>query len=175
LSVKTGETPGFATLTMLLIKVIGFLLITTIIGQFILPTLNKILVKFKTEGFVFSTLLIAALSFALLAEFLGKLLGAGLPASTVGCTPRQSFGIGTAMSARGAVELIIAGIAMEAGLFNHPSPPPPVIVYLFSAVVIMALLTTLITPIIIRPLLGKKKKQQIKTTNKESYSGSSVH
>ncbi len=42
-------------------------------------------------------------------------------------------------SARGAVELIIAGIAMEAGLFNHPSPPPPVIEYLFSAVVIMAL------------------------------------
>lgn len=231
--IKTGETPGLATLSILLLKVIGFFLITTMIGHFILPSLNKALVKFKTEEFEFSALLMVALTFALLAEtlgmhfilgaflaglffvrrnmkdeiynsirtsltswtmglfaplffasiglhlnlaavteipvfllslvsaaFLGKLLGAGLPAFAVGFTPRQSFGIGTAMSARGAVELIIAGIAMEAGLFNHPSPPPPEVKYLFSAVVIMALVTTLITPIVMRPLLGTKKNNQ---------------
>jgi Kef-type K+ transport system membrane component KefB len=229
--IKTGESPGFLSLSNLAAKVIGFFLITTMIGLFVLPTLNKALEKFKTEEFEFSALLIVALSFALLAEFLGmhfilgaflaglffvrrnmkdevynsirtsltswtmglfaplffasiglhlnlaafteipvfvlllvsaaffgKLLGAGMPAFAVGFTPRQSFGIGTAMSARGAVELIIAGIAMEAGLFTHPSPPPPVIEYLFSAVVIMALFTTLITPIVMRPLLGKKEK-----------------
>ena len=94
------------------------------------------------------------------AAFLGKLFGAGLPAFAVGFSPRQAFGIGTAMSARGAVELIIAGIAVEAGLFSHPSPPPPVIEYLFSAVVIMALFTTLITPIVMRPLLGSKLKNR---------------
>ncbi|MGW8193989.1 MAG: cation:proton antiporter [Desulforhopalus sp.] len=88
------------------------------------------------------------------AAFFGKLIGAGLPAFTLGFTARQAMGIGTAMSARGAVELIVAGIAMEAGLFSHPAPPPPIIEYMFSAVVIMALLTTFITPILIRPLLG---------------------
>lgn len=102
-----------------------------------------------------------------LAAFLGKLVGAGLPALTVGFTPRQSVGIGTAMSARGAVELIIAGIAIEAGLFNHPSHPPPAVEFLFSAVVIMALLTTLITPIIMRPLLGTKEKIQKEKNKKE--------
>lgn len=88
------------------------------------------------------------------AAFLGKLLGSGVPALAFGFTPRQSVGIGAAMSARGAVELIVAGIALEAGLFNHPDPAPPEVEYLFSAVVIMALLTTLITPILMRWIIG---------------------
>lgn len=64
------------------------------------------------------------------------------------------------MSARGAVELIVAGIAMEAGLFNYPDPTPPEVKYLFSAVVIMALVTTLITPIVMRSMLGTKEKHK---------------
>lgn len=54
----------------------------------------------------------------------------------------------------GAVELIIAGIALKAGLFNHPDPPPPIIEHMFSAVVIMAVVTTLVPPIALRFLLG---------------------
>jgi Kef-type K+ transport system membrane component KefB len=64
------------------------------------------------------------------------------------------------MSARGAVELIVAGIAMEAGLFSYPRPAPPEVKYLFSAVVIMALLTTLITPIVMRLTLGKNENHE---------------
>ena len=71
-----------------------------------------------------------------------------------GFAPREAAAIGTAMSARGAVELIVAGIALQAGLFQHPDPPPPVVAQLFSAVVIMALVTTLATPLVLRPLLG---------------------
>lgn len=228
--IKTGSAPGLETIFILSLKVIGFFAITTVIGHFILPYLNKMAEKFKADEFEFSALLMVALIFSLLAEFfgmhfilgaflaglffvrrtmkdetydaiqtsltswtmglfaplffasiglhlnleafaeipvfvfflitaafLGKLLGAGLPALAIGFSSRQSLGIGLAMSARGAVELIVAGIAMEAGLFNHPDPTPPEVRYLFSAVVIMALLTTLLTPIFMRMMLGTKE------------------
>jgi Kef-type K+ transport system membrane component KefB len=54
------------------------------------------------------------------------------------------------MSGRGAVELIIADIALRAGLFSIPDPPPPIVAHLFSAVVIVAVLTTLVTPVALR-------------------------
>ena len=230
---KTGNVPGVSALLVLSAKVLVFFAITTIIGRFVLPRLNRAIQKFKTDEFEFSALLMVALIFALLAEslgmhfilgaflaglffvrrtikdeiydsihksltswtmglfaplffasiglhlnlaalteipvfvmllvaaaFFGKLLGAGLPAMAVGFTTRHSAGIGTAMSARGAVELIVAGIAMEAGLFSHPDPPPPEIKYMFSAVVIMTLLTTLISPIVMRNVLGTNEKDK---------------
>ena len=92
-----------------------------------------------------------------LAAFFGKLMGSGLPAYLTGIPARESVGVGVAMSARGAVELIVAGIALKAGLFDMPEPTPPEITYLFSAVVIMALVTTLVTPLVMRPLLGRKE------------------
>lgn len=79
-----------------------------------------------------------------------KLVGAGLAAKALGMTNRESAGIGVAMSARGAVELIIAGIAMEAGLFSKPEPVPEIVENLFSAVVLMAVVTTLFMPIGLR-------------------------
>ncbi|MBE0626500.1 MAG: cation:proton antiporter [Burkholderiales bacterium] len=93
-----------------------------------------------------------------LAAFFGKLLGAGLPAYAMGFSPRDALGVGTAMSARGAVELIIANVALQAGLFLQPDPPPPIVANLFSAVVIMALATTVVTPLVMRSLLGAKSK-----------------
>lgn len=94
---------------------------------------------------LFLTLLIAA-------AFIGKLAGAGLPARAWGMTWRESAVVGTGMSARGAVELIIADIALRAGLFSKPEPVPTIVANLFSAVVIMAVITTLATPIGIRLL-----------------------
>ena len=84
------------------------------------------------------------------AAFLGKLLGAGLPAYWAGFPGREALAIGAGMSARGAVELIIAGIALQAGLFAHPTPAPPEVRYLFSAVVIVAIVTTLATPLLLK-------------------------
>lgn len=55
--------------------------------------------------------------------------------------------VGFGMNARGAVELIIADIALRQGLFSHPEPAPAIVASLFSAVVIMAVVTTLLTPI----------------------------
>jgi Kef-type K+ transport system membrane component KefB len=89
----------------------------------------------------------------LLAATAGKFLGSGLTARLTGFTTSQSLAIGSAMNARGAVEIIIADIALRAGLFEHPSPTPPAIEYLFSAIVIMAIVTTLISPLALRALL----------------------
>lgn len=79
-----------------------------------------------------------------------KLIGAGLPAYFYGMSRRESLAIGVGMSARGAVELIIADIALQAGLFEHPDPTPPIVARLFSAVVIMAVVTTVSVPIVLR-------------------------
>lgn len=93
----------------------------------------------------------------LAAAFVGKLAGAGLTARMVGFGKRDATAIGAAMNARGAVEIIIADIALRAGLFDKPEPTPPAIDYLFSAIVIMAIVTTLVSPIALRRLLHGKE------------------
>jgi len=82
----------------------------------------------------------------ILIATLGKVLGAGLSARGMGLSNRQSLAIGAGMNARGAVELIIADIALRAGIFSAPVPVPPVVSFMFSSVVIMAIVTTLMTP-----------------------------
>jgi Na+:H+ antiporter len=92
----------------------------------------------------------------LLSAIVGKVLGAGLPAYFGGLGPREAMGVGFAMNVRGAMELIIADVALRNGLFSTPVPTPPVIEYLFSAIVIVATLTTIMTPLILRPLLRRQ-------------------
>jgi hypothetical protein len=53
------------------------------------------------------------------------------------------------MSSRGAEELIIADIALRAGLFSQ-SDGVSIITNMFSAVIIMALVTTVLTPILLK-------------------------
>lgn len=93
----------------------------------------------------------------LLAATVGKLLGAGGSARLVGFSNRESLAIGSAMNARGAVELIVADIALRAGLFSLPDPPPPVVSNLFSAVVIIAVVTTLAAPASLKLLLKSER------------------
>jgi Kef-type K+ transport system membrane component KefB len=84
-----------------------------------------------------------------------KLVGAGIPAYWAGFSKRESLLVGVGMSGRGAVELIIAGVALEAGLFLQPEPPGVIVQSLFSAIVIMAIVTTVATPVILRLLWGR--------------------
>ncbi|MEE4162707.1 MAG: cation:proton antiporter, partial [Woeseiaceae bacterium] len=76
----------------------------------------------------------------------GKFVGAGATARLVGLDTRDAIAVGAAMNARGAVEIIIADIALRAGLFDAEVPA---IQYMFSAVVIMAIVTTLMSPILL--------------------------
>lgn len=83
----------------------------------------------------------------------GKLVGSGIPARWTGLSKRESLAVGFGMNARGAVELVIADIALRAGLFSLPDPPPPLVAHLFSAIVTMAIVTTLVAPITLRACL----------------------
>lgn len=89
--------------------------------------------------------------------FASKLIGAGLPAYWLGFSGSKAAAIGTAMSARGAVELIIADIALRAGLFSQANQSSPIADNMFSAVVIMAVITTFLAPLLLRVWLSPEK------------------
>lgn len=72
----------------------------------------------------------------LLLATVGKVGGAGLGAWISGMKWRESLAIGVAMNARGAMEMILAAVALEAGLIG-----PRV----FVALVTMALLTSMLS------------------------------
>ena len=78
--------------------------------------------------------------------FFGKLLGAAIPARLLGFSSREAWAVGLGMNARGAVGLIIAGIALDSGLFIAKGEPSLVVENLFSAVVIVVILTTIVAP-----------------------------
>ncbi len=92
---------------------------------------------------LFATLLI-------IAAFLGKIAGAGGAARGIGFSNKEAIAIGVGMSPRGAVELVIAGIALKAGLFDMAGVGNAVVDNLFSAVVVMAVVTTVLSPIILK-------------------------
>jgi Kef-type K+ transport system membrane component KefB len=92
----------------------------------------------------------AFVAWLLIVAFLGKFIGAGVAARWVGLTRRDAAAVGVGMSARGAIELVIADIALEAGLFDVVPGTAPVVEHIFSAVVIMAVLTTLATPVLLK-------------------------
>lgn len=83
----------------------------------------------------------------------GKLLGCGIPARLSGFSFRESMAIGIGMNGRGAVEIIVATIALNSGIFSRPEPTPALVSVLFSSIVIMAVVTTVIVPLGMKPLL----------------------
>jgi Kef-type K+ transport system membrane component KefB len=90
--------------------------------------------------------------------FLGKLIGAGLPAYWCGLGSRHALAIGIGLSGRGAVELVIASIAQKSGLFLAGNGAHPIVSNLFSALVITAVATTLVVPVGLRCLLGWRRQ-----------------
>lgn len=97
------------------------------------------------------------LTMLILIAFLGKLIGAAVPAMILGIPSRDAWAVGTAMSSRGAVELIIAGIALRAGLFEVEIGSSPIVENLFSSIVIVAIVTTIIAPMGLRYILNTEK------------------
>ena len=95
------------------------------------------------------------LALLILFAFLGKIAGAGAGARLFGFSPGESAAIGVGMSPRGAVELVIAGIALKAGLFADGTG---VVTQLFSAVILMSVVTTVVSPIILKRVFGSAGK-----------------
>ena len=75
-----------------------------------------------------------------------KLIGCGLPALLAGMTVRDSLAVGTGMAPRGEIAMVIAVIALEAGIIAQPS---------YVALVVMSLLTTIIVPLALRNWIFK--------------------
>lgn len=97
---------------------------------------------------------------ALLAiAFAGKILGAGAGAQLAGLGPRESLAIGVGMSGRGAIEIVVADLALRAGALEPPPGGDPVVDNLFSALVITAIATTVVTPWLLRRVLGRDPKR----------------
>src|SRR6202046_2132042 len=86
---------------------------------------------------------------------LGKLLGAGWGARLGGMDRRTSWGVGLAMNARGAMEMILGLIALQAGLIQ---------VKMFVALVVMALFTSLVSPPAIHFLIRSRRELTLKET-----------
>jgi Kef-type K+ transport system membrane component KefB len=82
----------------------------------------------------FSAVLVvpAFVAWLLLAAFVGKFIGAGIAARAIGLTRPEAAAVGAGMSARGAVELVIADIALEAGLFEVMPGSAPVVEHILG-------------------------------------------
>lgn len=97
------------------------------------------------------------LSLAILVAFVGKLVGGGLPAWLGGgLDRREAAAVGIGLSARGAVELVILGIAYESGLFTLGPGAQPVAQNLYSSLVLMAVVTTMATPALLHRVLKSR-------------------
>ena len=84
---------------------------------------------------------------------LGKLLGAGWGARLGGMDQRTSWGVGLAMNARGAMEMILGLLALQAGLIRET---------MFVALVVMALFTSLVSAPAIHFLLRRRQTLTLK-------------
>jgi len=78
-----------------------------------------------------------------------KLFGAGLGAFVGGLNMRESLAVGFGMNARGAMEIVLGLLALQAGLINEQ---------LFVALVVMAVLTSIIAGPMLKYLLTGEMK-----------------
>ena len=84
----------------------------------------------------------------LFVAIVSKLLGALLSKPLTKLTLRQSMLIGWGMNSRGAVELVIAQLALDTNLIS---------VEVYSALVFMAIVTTLLFPIVMKMFLSRDR------------------
>jgi Kef-type K+ transport system membrane component KefB len=87
----------------------------------------------------------------LVIAFAGKLIGSGLGAYLGGFSKRDALAVGFGMNARGAMEIILGLIALEAGLINQT---------LFVSLVIMALVTSMTSGPMMKWILERNDSRQ---------------
>lgn len=86
--------------------------------------------------------------FVLVVATLGKVLGCGYGARLAGMPPREAWAIGWAMNARGAMEIILGLLALQAGVIGQR---------MFVALVVMALVTSMMAGVAVQRLMGGTK------------------
>jgi Kef-type K+ transport system membrane component KefB len=107
---------------------------------------------FVSIGFKVNFIANFDLSLVVIITFLAvftKLLGVGLGALWGGLTLRESLAVGFGMNARGAMEIVLGLLALQAGLINEQ---------LFVALVVMAVITSIMAgPMLQYFLTGEMK------------------
>ena len=83
----------------------------------------------------------ALVAAVLIIAILGKVFGASFGAKLAGFSTRDSLAIGFGLNARGAMEIILGTLALNAGLINEK---------MFVALVVMAIVTSLFSAPFIR-------------------------
>ena len=83
---------------------------------------------------------------------ISKVIGCYIPAKLQGMSHKDSSIVGWGMSPRGEVAMIVALIALNAGLIKQD---------IYVSLVLMSLLTTIITPIVLRNWIYKNAKNKI--------------
>lgn len=88
----------------------------------------------------------------LVVAIIAKVVGCYLGAAIAGMSRRESLGIAFGMTARGAMEMVLADLARKAGLITDE---------LFVAIVVMALVTSIISGPIMQYILQRKKSMKL--------------
>ena len=94
----------------------------------------------------------------IVVALLSKIIGCGLPARLLKFSYKESLAIGSGMMARGEVGLIVASVALAAGLFEIAAPTPPIVTALFSSVVVAIIVSTVLAPFGLRFFLKPKSE-----------------
>jgi len=82
--------------------------------------------------------------------FVGKVFGSGIGAKISGLNWHESFLVGLGMNGRAAVDLILASVALQAGIIGRD---------LYSAVVFNAIIMALLTPVLLKIFSKKFRKK----------------
>jgi len=130
-----------------------------IVNQFvtnIFAPLFFVSIGFKVNFIANFDLQVTAL--VLIIAVICKLLGAGLGALWGGLTKKESLAVGFGMNARGAMEIILALLALQAGLINQK---------LFVAIVIMAVVTSVMAGPALQLLVKRQLDQDKEELDKE--------
>jgi len=115
-----------------------------VLGPIFFVTIGLAL-DFDALGQVFGLALVL-----LFIAFGGKLIGAGLPARLFGHSPYEAAVVGTGMGARGAVELVVISIALNAGLFATGGGE------IVSALIATTILSTITAALLLRWLVTRQ-------------------
>lgn len=82
----------------------------------------------------------------------GKVLGCGIGGRLSGLAPREAWAVGFGMNARGAMEIILGLLALQAGVIRER---------MFVALVVMALVTSMMSGPLMERILKRKKPRRL--------------
>lgn len=93
----------------------------------------------------------------LAAAIASKVLAGWLGGRAIGMSSREALGLGLMLNGRGAMELVVASIALERGFIGHE---------LFSVLVLMGVVTTLLTPVSFGFVVDEARRERYRLTGR---------